>query len=655
MLRDSVLTLLLAAVYVLSAKAGLSLAFVHANATAVWPPTGIALAVLLLFGRRYWPGVFLGALAANATTNVSLATAVGIAVGNTLEAAAGSWAVERFAGGKRCLETPGTIFLFAALAGLGSTMISASIGTVSLGLGGAAAWADFKSIWFTWWLGDAGGDFVVAPLLLAWALFPAPAWTRQKALEAAAASALLLGVGGFVFLDPHSALVYKFLFFPVLLWIAFQFGARETTAAVFVVAGLGIFAAVRFPLMSFGEGPNYFLGVFQAFLAVISVSSLAMTAVVSELRRNERELRRSSGAIEQRFRLLVQGVQEYSIIMLDPEGRVVSWNEGAERIKGYKEAEILGKSFSVFYTPEDEAAGLPHRLLFQARESGKVESEGWRVRKDGTRFWADVAITAVRDESKGLVGFSKVTRDLTERRRAELVLKERTEDLLRSNAELETFATVASHDLQEPLRKIQMFGDRLLARHAASFDAEVKDHLARMRGAAARMSQLIESLLQYSRVTMKARPFEAVDLAAAARDALRDLEARIEQTGATVEVGALPVVRGDPEQLRSLFQNLIANALKFRRPEAAPQVQVYGRLLETGTVEVLVVDNGIGFDEKFLDRIFRPFQRLHARGEFEGNGIGLAICHKIVDRHAGTITARSKPGGGATFVVTLNL
>ena len=234
-----------------------------------------------------------------------------------------------------------------------------------------------------------------------------------------------------------------------------------------------------------------------------------------------------------------------------------------------------------------------------------------------------------------------------------------------SNRELEQFAYVASHDLQEPLRKIQAFGDRLKIKAAPQLSDDARDYLARMQSAAGRMQTLINDLLAFSRVTSKAQPFVPVDLGQVAREVVADLEARIEQTGGRVELGLLPTVMADPLQMRQLFQNLLGNALKFHRAGVPPVVRVSGEVtaaLPPATQAVLtpepycriaVADNGIGFDPKYGDRIFNVFQRLHGRGQYEGSGVGLAICRKIVERHAGTIAADSVPGEGTTFIVML--
>ena len=268
-----------------------------------------------------------------------------------------------------------------------------------------------------------------------------------------------------------------------------------------------------------------------------------------------------------------------------------------------------------------------------------------------------------------------VSRYLAERKRSEHALrasnefleqrvKERTseldesnQELERSNRELQDFAFVASHDLQEPLRKIQAFGDRLVTKHGPELSEQGRDYLGRMQSAAGRMHTLINDLLTFSRVTTKAQPFEPCDLDQIAKEVLNDLEVRLQDNNAHLEIDTLPTIDADPLQMRQLLQNLIGNAIKFHRPGVPPIIKIKGTL--TGRPDgkemltLTVTDNGIGFDEKYLDRIFTPFQRLHGRDTYEGTGIGLAVCRKIVERHGGTLTAESEPGKGSTFIATL--
>jgi len=240
-----------------------------------------------------------------------------------------------------------------------------------------------------------------------------------------------------------------------------------------------------------------------------------------------------------------------------------------------------------------------------------------------------------------------------------------SQELARSNAELQQFASIASHDLQEPLRKIQAFGDRLKTKCNEALTEQGRDYLDRMQNAAGRMQTLIDDLLMLSRITTKAQPFVPVDLAQVIQEVLSDLEVRIDETKGQVEVGSLPTIEADSLQMRQLLQNLIGNALKFHPKTEPPKVRIYSQLLNdeeqqpTGNsitpthCQIVVEDNGIGFDEKYLDRIFNVFQRLQGRSEYEGTGMGLAICRKIAERHGGSLTAESTPGQGATFIVTL--
>jgi signal transduction histidine kinase len=259
--------------------------------------------------------------------------------------------------------------------------------------------------------------------------------------------------------------------------------------------------------------------------------------------------------------------------------------------------------------------------------------------------------------------------EIETRRAAEAEAQHVTEELQRSNRELEQFASVASHDLQEPLRKIQAFGDRLNTHAHDELGEKGRDFLERILLAAARMRRLIDDLLAFSRVATKAQPFRPVDLNQIIREVLGDLESRLQQTGGIVEVEPLAAVSADPLQMRQLFQNLIGNALKFQRPGVPPVVEIRGKMeaapasAPSGSEEanqglrlcVTVRDNGIGFDAAYRERIFELFQRLHGRNEYEGTGIGLAICKKIVDRHGGTISAEAAPDKGATFSLTLPL
>lgn len=361
---------------------------------------------------------------------------------------------------------------------------------------------------------------------------------------------------------------------------------------------------------------------------------------------------------ERRFAAFMRYVPGVAF-MKDREGRYAYVNESFENLFGLSLDYLKGKSDEEVWPPEvaAELRANDREVLEQKRAVQVVETV---PQADGPHFWLSSKFP-ILDAAGEAVMLAAVSIDITERARSEQELKEfaarlerSNRELERSNRELQDFSYVASHDLQEPLRKIRAFGDRLQARHGAKLDDSGRAYIDFMQEAAARMQTLIEDLLNYSRVTTRAQPFALVDLAETTRQVLADLELRVEQTGGEVELGELPSIEADATQMRQLLQNLIGNALKFHRPGVPPRVQIEAQL-QGEMCEITVRDNGIGFEEKYLDRIFQPFQRLHGREAYEGTGIGLAICRKIAERHGGRITARSTPGSGTTFCVSLPL
>jgi PAS domain S-box-containing protein len=342
---------------------------------------------------------------------------------------------------------------------------------------------------------------------------------------------------------------------------------------------------------------------------------------------------------------------------VDRQGLLISVNQAECELLGFAAEEMLGRPIWDFMAPEDREktrAGLLQRI---ADEQPLVPLEREYKRRDGSSVIMEIHQKRIRDSAGQPTGLRTFLLDITQRKRAEMTLQEQAAKLAQSNSELEQFAYVASHDLQEPLRKIQAFGDRLKTKYEAGLGPEGLDYLTRMQSAAARMQVLIQDLLSLSRVASNSKPFTSVDLGEVIRTVVSDLEMRIQDVSGRVEVGTLPVIFGDRGQMAQLFQNLIGNGLKFRKPGENPVVRLESKLhtLPSGAAgwQIIVQDNGIGFDEKYRDRIFQIFQRLHGRNEYEGTGIGLAICRKIVDRHGGVITANSAPGAGATFLITL--
>ena len=342
------------------------------------------------------------------------------------------------------------------------------------------------------------------------------------------------------------------------------------------------------------------------------------------------------------------------------EGLITSWNPGAKKMFGYAAEDILGHRSNVLAPPNrtEEMEAMREKIK-RGELVDHFETE--RITKGGRTLAVSITLSPIKDMSGHLAGVSSIARDISERRKAQEKLRAFASKLAQSNRDLEDFAFVASHDLQEPLGKVQAFADLLLAECGPSFSEKGRDYLRRLHRATGRMQTLIRGLLTFSHVQTGAQPFEPVDLSVVAHEAISDLESRIQETGARVQMGTLASIDGDPSQLRQLLQNLIGNALKFTRPGVSPVIKlstqrVWEHVGGSGPPQevcrLAVEDNGIGIEEKYLGRLFNMFQRLKPQ-EYEGTGIGLATCRRIVQRHSGSITVRSTPGAGSAFIATL--
>ena len=378
-----------------------------------------------------------------------------------------------------------------------------------------------------------------------------------------------------------------------------------------------------------------------------------------EMARLRREaLQRQS---EERFRLLVEAIRDYAICRLDPEGRIVSWNAGAEAIHGYREEEILGRSFALFHAPE--ARGSIQDALQQALAEGRFEDEGLRVRKDGSQFWANTVLTPIRDEADRLWGFAKITRDLTDRKRAEEEIaglnanlerrvQARTAELEAANAELEAFSYSVSHDLRAPLRAIDGFSHALMEDYDKQLPPPATDYLRRIVAATRKMADLIDGLLDLSRVSRAEMRWQEVDLSAMARQVAEGLQRSEPQRRVQWDIADALAARGDPRLLRVVLDNLIGNAWKFSGGKDTARIQ-FGLRTDGEGRAYFVADDGAGFDMAYAGKLFGAFQRLHTEREFEGTGIGLATVRRVVNRHGGRIWAEAEPGRGAMFLFTL--
>ena len=357
-----------------------------------------------------------------------------------------------------------------------------------------------------------------------------------------------------------------------------------------------------------------------------------------------------------------------AVACTDVSGNLTFLNLVAERMTGWTMQEAEGRPMADVIRIVDATSRetVPDRtgISLDGGRPGHLPSNSILIRRDGFEIPIEDSVAAIHDRDDGPAGEVIVFRDVSAARTSQQQLRAVSDELERSNQELEGFATIASHDLQEPLRKIQAFGDRLAEHSAGALDEEATDYLRRMTNAAGRMQSLINDLLEYSQVIIRPEPPQPVDLGLVVAEVLSDLDERIRVTKGQVHVGPLPTILASPLQVRQLFQNLIANALKFHAPGVAPEVHIEatsrgesrgskGRRDRTSGWEIRVRDNGIGFDEKHGEKIFAPFQRLNGRQAYEGTGMGLAICRRIAAFLGGTITASSRPGEGATFVVLL--
>lgn len=347
---------------------------------------------------------------------------------------------------------------------------------------------------------------------------------------------------------------------------------------------------------------------------------------------------------EEKFRLMVEAVRDYVIIMLDPAGRISSWNVGAERIKGWTEQEILGSHFSIFYTEEDRQSGKVEIEINTAIREGRFEDYGWRVKKDGTRFFANVILTALRDERGKLKGFCKITRDITEKMESDEALK-------KAYTELESFTYSVSHDLRAPLRRLEGFSDILLTTQSDHLDESGKHYLQRVRESAQRMSQLINDLLNLSKIGQAELTRTEIHLSDLAERIALDLQRPL-YINAQIKIQKDITASADASLVKMVLHNLFENAFKYSSKNENPVVE-FGAIAEGTKHYYFIRDNGVGYNEKYTDRLFSAFQRLHATEDFPGHGVGLATVKRIIDKHGGQIWSESKLGHGATFYFTL--
>ena len=664
--------LLLALVYFAAAELGLSLAALHSNVTPVWPPTGIAIASLLIFGRRVWPGIFLGALAANMLTGIPLGSVLGIAVGNTLEAIVAVWLLQHVARWRNSLDSVADVMRFVGCAAILAPMVSATIGNLSLRLGGAAEWATFWPYWLTWWIGDGFGALIVAPFILSWRSpgdLNAGHGPEIAVLLILHLLVAMIVFGGW-FPGPVKTYPLAYLSLPFLLWAALKFDLRIVTSAIVLMAGVAVWGMKH----EYGPwvlaSPNVALILLITFVGTSSLMTLVVSAVTSERRKAEADKSRLGSQLELQRRRIEELVAHVPGVVWEAWGkpdvatqRIDFVSSHVEKMLGYSQEEWLSTPnfwLTIVHPRDKERAAREAAAIF---ESGKGGTSRFRwLRKDGGEVWVEAQSVVVCDES-GPVGMRGVTMDITaaveaEIERAELLERE---SLAREEAEeasrlKEEFLATVSHELRTPLNAV--VGWSRLVR-SGQLDKEGMSHALEVieRNASAQR-QIIEDLLDVSRiVTGRLRiNTQRVDLLLvihAAIDAVRpaaeakeiDLRLHFESPDA--------LVKADVERLQQVLWNLLANAVKFTPQRGS--IDVY--LRQHGSLaEIRIEDSGPGIPAEFLPRIFERFSQADSSStrKHGGLGLGLAIVRHLVELHGGTVWAGNRDGnGGAVLVVSL--
>lgn len=653
------------------------MAFLNASASPIWPPTGLALAGVLLWGFRLWPAIFAGAFLVNITTQGSVITSLAIGAGNTLEALAGAWLVMRFVGLPRFFEHPRSILRFVALGAVLSTTISPSFGVTSLCLGGFTAWNLYGASWLTWWLGDMVSDLTVAPLVLIWAVHGLSGVSRRRWIEAGAIVLTIAVLGAIIFGGMFGVqdknLPIEYLALLPMLWAAFRFAQRGAITSAILTSAAALAGTLH------GLGPfvrpdiNESLMLSQAFVATVTLTTLLVAAVVSEQRktqdtlRADLEQRKQADHTRGRLWAIVESSDD-AILSKDLEGKIVTWNSGAEHVFGYRAEEIVGQHIFSIIPPQFQQQ--EEEILARLRRGESISHfETFRTAKNGTCIPVSLTISPIRDSSGQIIGASSIARDIAQRKEAERALKkakaelqvhadnlekivaERTAELSERNAELEAFSFSLSHDLKAPLRAIRGFTMAALEDRRAELGESAAD-LERVINNTKRMDRLIQDVLAFSRVSRRDLASQSVDVErliltiANERPDLQPPRAQIQIQG------SLPGIRGDEASLCQCVANLLDNAVKFVPNGTVPRVLIRHEKRE-GKVRLWFEDNGIGIELALQPTIFEMFRRAHPGGQYEGTGLGLAIVRKAVERMGGSVGVQSEPGQGSRFWVEL--
>jgi PAS domain S-box-containing protein len=643
-LQTAAICLILAPIYFAASKFGFTMAFAAEQVTVVWPPTGLALAATLLLGYRVWPAIAVGAFLANVTTGAPIAASLGITAGNTLEAVAGVWLLRRYTrfnpAMSRLMDVLGLLVFCAFFA----TMISATIGVASLCLSGAQPWDMYFPLWLLWWVGDASGALIVAPLLLVWSSRRPALYDKWRALEAITLLAGLIAICLAIFTDPPRLAIaggraFIYLIFPFMIWAALRFRQHGATLVTIIACATAVWATLQGLGPFTGTSVNQSLMLLQIFMAVVAVTGLLLSAATAERREAEEVRSRLASIVE---------YSDDAIIGKDLNNIINFWNAGAQRLFGYRPSEIIGQPIYKIVPPDRRQE--EEEIVSRLSRGERIEHyETVRVAKDGRLIDISLSVSPIRDSDGRIVGASKVARDVSDRKKMDARLKD-------SDRRKDEFLATLAHELRNPLaplsNALHMLQLPELGEQRRREAYKIMEHQLQQ------MVRLVDDLLDVSRIShgkieLRRQRIQLKDAITSAMETVRPL---IEERrhALTLEVPDEPVwVNADLIRLSQIFANLLNNAVKYTPGGGQIQLAVEAGARE---VTVRVRDNGIGIPESDLPKIFDMFTQVdnsieRAQG---GLGIGLTLVRNLVQLHGGSIEARSSGiNQGSEFVVKL--
>jgi PAS domain S-box-containing protein len=670
----AVVAIAVSVVYFAAAEFGLSLASVHTNVSPVWPPTGVAIAALLILGRAFWPAILLGAFGANLLTHVSVATAAGIAVGNTLEALTAWYLLRRVQPAHKTFESIVGVSQFVLFAVVLSPAVSATIGNLSLCLGGAARWSNFTSLWLTWWLGDGFGALVVAPFLISWTS-PAKLINRSRLLEGSLLLILLFIFSMAVFAGwvPGRKQDYpiEHLCLPFLVWAALRFDQRLLCSTILLLTGVAVWGTSRGYGPFIQVSPNESLLLLLLFVGATTLMALALHAATCERRRAEEEKLALRAEMELQRERVADIVAHVPGVVWEAWGqpdavtqRINFVSNYVEEMLGYSQDDWLSRPnfWLTIVHPEDRERAAAEAAEKFATRKGGISRFRW-ISKDGREVWVDAYSVVVCDEKGEAVGMRGVTMDVTraihaEQERSELLLRERE---ARAQAEeasrlKDEFLANTSHELRTPLNAIVGWS-RLL--RSGQLDENTSAHaFEAIERNAWSQAQIVNDLLDVSRIItgklhLTYLPTDLLNVVNAAIDVVRPAAEAKGIKIVTNNNSAGLIVNGDANRLQQVAWNLLANAVKFTPDGGVVEISL---LREDSFAKLTIADTGPGIKPEFLPHAFERFTQADSgtTKKHGGLGLGLAIVRHLAELHGGRVEAKNREGEqGAVFTVTL--